>query len=74
MIYHFFAKWKEIELEIQVIKGQIKEVEDAYKKKISLFSIIWDELREEKIDYKTARKLLALYGSKEANVYEHILK
>ena len=72
MVYKFFSRWKEIKSDVFDIEKEIKTAEKLYRLKVRLFKRILDSLEREKIDFKSARKLIALY-EKYPNEYQKII-
>ncbi|MBI4739096.1 hypothetical protein HY772_06060 [Candidatus Woesearchaeota archaeon] len=60
-MYHFFSKWKELQDEVFSIKQELVDIERYYKVRIALWERIWRSLSTPVMDFRSAKKLLAVY-------------
>ena len=61
MVYHFLSKWRENAFDGFSLAEEIDHAHQVYKKKVFLFSTIWNGLKRRKIETQAASELFSIY-------------
>lgn len=70
MVYHFFEKWKDVELETGSIHKELLLIEEDYKHRVILFEKIISSIssRSSELDLKLCKQLRDSYRTKKSTV------